>query len=130
MSATALTAVGAALWPALRSILRRIGRWVLARLVEHGAPWLLRLMRREIAAIARGIEDAKAWTAAAKRETGLKGKRRWRMLRRRLERRLARWQYGADWIATNATRLKPEVLRQFEALAERIPETAPWELAA
>lgn len=127
MSAAALTAAASALWPALRSILRRIGRWILTRLIEHGAPWLLGLMRRKMGDFEHEIQIAIAKTKAATRETGLKGKRRWRMRRRRFQRRLARWAWAAAWIAKNATRLKPAVLREFEALAHRIPATPWWE---
>lgn len=130
MSAAAIGAVATALWPTFRRVLIRLGRWVLMKLIERGAPWLLGLMRRNILRFELGIEEAKASTRAATRETGLQGKRRWRMKRRRIQRRLDRWRWAAAWIAANVSKLKPTVLKAFEQLSERIPETAPWERAA
>lgn len=127
MSAAAIGAVASALWPELRRVLIRIGRWILRRLIEYGAPWLLRLMRREMVDMQIRIDDAITKTAAAKRDTGVQGKRRWRMRRRRIQRRLDRWRWAAAWIAANVSKLKPAVLRQFEELSKKIPDIAPWE---
>lgn len=124
MTAAALSNAAAALWPAFRRILRKIGRRILGWLVEQGRGWLLRHMRRRMTDFEQEIAHCIARANATKLEAG---KRQWRMRRRRFERRLQRWASAADWIANNATGLTRSVLRQFEQLAARIPERAPWE---
>lgn len=99
-----------ALWPALRRILIRIGRWVLDDLLEDGVRFVARYLRKRVKVFQRRLGRVKA---------------KWRQ--RCLRRRIRRYLGASAWLDEHAGSLSKRALRLVEPLAEKIPETSPWE---
>lgn len=102
--------IARALWPALRRILIRIGRWVLDDLLEDGVRFVGRYMLKRCKVFRRRLERART-----------KIRRGW------LRRRIVRWQKAAAWLFDNASALRKRSLEIYDRLATRIPETSPWD---
>ncbi len=105
--------VAKALWPTLRRLILRIGRWVLRSLREHGVQALAGYMRIR----ANDVFKARLGRARAK----------WR--KRWLRGRIRRWLAVADWLEMHVKTINDEVADALEVLgiADKIPMCSPWE---
>ena len=104
--------IARALWPALRRILIRLGRWVLDDLAEDGVVFVARYLLKRVQVFARRLKRART-----------KLRRRW------LRGRIGRWRHASAWLTANASNLKGKALDAYAELAERIPRTSRLESA-
>lgn len=110
------TAILQAIWPGLRRVLLRIGRWLLRTIADEGLRGLISYMRQRV----------RVFQARLKRVLGRKHSK-WRP--KWLRGRIARWRNAITWLGSKrAAKLKGRVLEAAEKMAERlIPEEAPGE---
>lgn len=104
--------IARALWPALRRILIRLGRWVLDDLVEDGVRFVARYLLKRVRVFARRL-----------------GRARTKLRRRWLRGRIGRWRDASAWLTANASSLRGKALDLYSELAERIPQTSRFESA-
>lgn len=104
------TGIVKALWPAMRRILIRLGRWVLDDLVDDGVRFVARYLLKRVRVFSRRL-----------------GRARSRLRRRWLRRRIGRWRDASAWLTANASSLRGKALDLYSELAERIPQTSRFE---
>lgn len=104
--------IARALWPALRRILIRLGRWVLDDVLEDGLSFVARYLLKRVKVMRRRLGRART-----------KWRRRW------LRARIGGWVHASEWLTSHAASLTKRALRLYERLAERIPETSRHESA-
>ncbi len=112
---TTFALVAAKLWPHLRKLIIRIGRWVIQRLRKWGAQSLAIYMRIRVEVFEGRLGRARA-----------KWRKKW------LHGRIRRWLKVADWLEHNAKKVNTKVADKLEvlAIADRIPVNSPWERKA
>jgi hypothetical protein len=110
------TAILQAIWPGLRRVLLRIGRWLLRTIADEGLRWLISYMRQRVR-----VFQARLKRVLARRHS--KWRPKW------LRGRIRRWRNAISWLKSKrAAKLKGRVLDAAQRMAERtIPEEAPDE---
>lgn len=129
MSTAAITRVLADLWPSLRGLLLKLGRWILERLARKGLDRLRYYMDDKIDDFQRRLSRL---VARRKRVKTRRGRRfeieNWRV--HWLRGRIKRWRLALKWLSesTQAQKLKGEVIDlALERARREIPEHAPDE---
>lgn len=103
----------AAIIAALIRFARKIGRWILRKLLEIGALWLEGYLVGKISDFRRRLARAKT----ERRKKWLRG-------------RIRRWSAAYDWIDLNAHELDDDVVREADDAASLIPMVAAAEREA
>ena len=113
MSTAAILTTAVALWPSLRRVLVRVGRWLIRRVVNHGVERVLGFMQVRIETF-RGRRER----ARSPRRT------RW------LTGRIRRWTQAMAWLRARASQLQAKVAAELDAMAEsaRLPWDADGEI--
>lgn len=105
-----------AIWPGLRRVLLRIGRWLLNALADEGLRGLVSYMRQRVKVFRRRLAKILKRRHSKWRPKWLRG-------------RIARWLGAIRWLqGKRAAKLKGRVLDYAQRFAEdTIPEDAPDE---
>ncbi len=128
MSTVAVARVLTGLWPALRNLLLKIGRWLIETIAEEGIGGLIVYMRQRVRVFGRRIVRVKARRSRMKSKRGPRYKiENWRVLW--LQGRVKRWRTAIAWLQSKAAeRLRGYVIAKAVARAQdEIPEEAPDE---
>ena len=107
-------ALARGLWPSLRGLLLRVGRWVLRRISRVGYKRILHYMEERIERFRKRAITRKAkWARAFNAD------------------RAERWARVVEWIKANRVRLRKRVATELNGLAkEYIPTHVPCETLA
>ena len=110
-------AIAIALWPELLKLVKKLGGWIIDKLVEIGARALQRLCVRRIRKLKRRAVKNK--TKEGRKLNESKAMRRTRRRSKVLDRKIEGWKQLNAWLVKNSERIEEKVAKEIEAVYNR-----------